>query len=158
MQTSATHTMSDLPDLGEDEVAPRKDRRKAKRFRMDLGARFRMVVPSDPSVASGFFSAQTYDLSESGIGLLTGTIWCDGFHVLNPWPATLEQCVMEIQILADGGTFTVEGRAVYYLAEWAQEPFAFRVGVEFLDMTAEQMASLQKIISRHGREDEPFSM
>ena len=79
--------------------SPQKDRRRAKRHRMDLPARFRIYLASRPEHSSREIPAQVIDLARTGIGLLADSVENGGLHIMHPWTATSEQCLLEIQIL-----------------------------------------------------------
>jgi len=131
-----------------------KDRRGAKRYRTDLAARFRIYLPSRPERCSAHIPAQIIDLSKSGIGLLTDTVECAGLHIMHPWPATSEQCLLEVEILHGETPLTLHGRVAWYSQEEDRKPFGFRAGIQLLDLTAEMKERIRELIDlKESRDD-----
>jgi hypothetical protein len=123
-----------------------KERRFAKRQRMDLPARIRIYPPSEPEQTSAEIRAQVVDLSRMGIGLLAEKVESRGLHIMHPWTATSEQCLLEIQILCGENPLTLQGKAVWYSQQEESGPFGFRIGVELLNLTAEVKASIRELL------------
>jgi len=126
--------------------SPQKDRRRAKRHRVDLPARFRIYLPSQPERSSPEISAQMIDLSRTGIGLLADSVENGGLHIMHPWPPTSEQCLLEIQVLYGKTPLTLQGKAAWYSQHEDEESFRFRIGIELLDLTAELQESIRELI------------
>jgi hypothetical protein len=136
--------------------SPQKERRRAKRHRTDLPARFRIYLPSCPEQASAEIPARIIDLSRMGIGLLADSVEDRGLHIMHPWTATSEQCQLEIQILHGKTPLKLHGKAAWYSQHEDGEPFGFRIGVELLDLTAELKESIRELIDLEtGRKDPP---
>lgn len=123
-----------------------KNRRRARRYRIDVPARFRIYVPSHPELTTTYLPAQVFDLSKLGIGLLAESVECGGLHIMHAWPAASEQCLLEIKILCDEMPLTLQGKAVWYSQQEDEHPFGFRIGIEFLDLTAEQRERIRHLI------------
>lgn len=81
-----------------------------------------------------------------GISLLTDTVECGGLHIMHPWPATSEQCLLEIEILHGQTSLMLQGKAAWYSQQEDKKPFAFRVGVQLLDLTAGMKARIRELI------------
>ena len=127
--------------------SPQKNRRRAKRHRVDMPARFRIYLPSQPEHSSTEISAQVIDLSRMGVGLLADSVENGGLHIMHPWPATSEQCLLEIQVLYGETPLTLQGKAAWYSQhEDKNEPFRFRIGIEFLDLTVELKERIRELI------------
>jgi hypothetical protein len=122
------------------------NRRKAKRYRMDMPARFRIHLPSHPELSSTYLAAQVFDLSKLGIGLLADAVECGGLHVMHPWPGASEQCQLEIKILCGDAPLTVQGKAVWYSQQEDEPSFAFRIGIELVDLTPELSERIRDLI------------
>jgi hypothetical protein len=122
------------------------NRRRAKRHRIDMPARFRIHLPSHPELSSTYLSAQVFDLSKLGIGLLVDTVECGGLHIMHPWPGASEQCQLEIKILRGDAPLTLQGRAVWYSQQEDEQPFAFRIGIELMDLTQELRERIRDLI------------
>ena len=122
------------------------NRRRAKRYRIDMPARFRIHLPSHPELTSTFLNAQVFDLSKLGIGLLADSVECGGLHIMHPWPGASEQCQLEIKILCGDKPLTLQGRAVWYSQEEDDQPFGFRMGIEFIDLTSELRERIRDLI------------
>jgi hypothetical protein len=127
-----------------------KDRRRAKRHRMDVPARFRIYLPSQPEQASADIPAQLIDLSRMGIGLLADSVEGGGLHIMHPWPATSEQCLLEIRILYGETPLVLQGKAAWYSQHEEKKPFGFRIGIELLDLTAELQERIRELIALKG--------
>jgi len=126
--------------------SPQKDHRRAKRQRMDVPARFRIYLRSCPEHSSTEIPAQVIDLSRMGIGLLADSVEDGGLHIMHPWTATSEQCLLEIQILHGKTPLTVHGKAAWYSQHEDAKPFRFRIGIELLDLTLELKESIRELI------------
>jgi hypothetical protein len=124
-----------------------KDRRRAKRHRTELPARFRIYLPSCPERSSVDIPAQIIDLSRTGIGLLADSVEDGGMHIMHPWPATSEQCLLEIKILVGETPLILHGKAAWYAQHKEKKPFGFRIGVELLHLTAELKDSIRELIA-----------
>ena len=134
--------------------SPLKDRRGAKRHRMDVPARFRIYLPSCPEQSSAEISARVIDLSRIGIGLLADSVEDGGLHIMHPWTATSEQCLLEIKILHGKKPLTLHGKAAWYSQNEDQDPFGFRIGIEFLDLSVELKEGIRELIDlKAGRRD-----
>lgn len=126
--------------------SPQKDRRRAKRHRVEIPARFRIYLPSQPEHSSPEISAQTIDLSRTGIGLLADRVENGALHIMHPWPATSEQCLLEIQVLYGETPLTLQGKAAWYSQHEDKEPFRFRIGIELLDLSVELKERIRELI------------
>ncbi len=116
---------------------PQKDRRQSKRYQMDLSLRYNIFIPSQPQSTSPVLSARLYDLSEHGLGLLTNTLECDNFHMVDPSLQTSEQCHLTIEIPYDERPLALVGKAVWYIQNPEGHSYLFRVGVQFLHHNAD---------------------
>ena len=123
-----------------------KERRFAKRHRMDVPARLRIFPPSEPEQPSAAIRAQVVDLSRTGIGLLAESVESGGLHIMHPWTATSEQCLLEIQVLCGENPLTLQGKAVWYAQQEERKPFGFRIGIELLNLTAEVKARIRDLV------------
>ena len=134
-----------------------KERRFAKRHRMDMPARFRIYPPSQPEQSSTEIRAQVVDLSRMGIGLLAESVECGGLHIMHPWTATSEQCLLEIQVLCGKTPLTLQGKAAWYSQQEERRPFGFRIGIELLNLTAEVKARIRELLDLKAGGKEPSS-
>lgn len=125
-----------------------KELRRAKRYRMDVPARIRIYVPSRPERRSPEISAQVVDLSTMGIGLLADSVEGGGLHIMHPWPATSEQCRLEVQILHGAAPLTLQGKAVWYCQLEDKKRFGFRMGIELTDLTVELQERIRELIAQ----------
>ena len=146
MNTSASAIENLLSRSRSRQPSPQKNRRRARRYRMDLPVRFRIYLPSCPELSSAHIPGQIFDLSRMGIGLLTDTVESGGLHIMHPWPATSEQCLLEIQILYGQASLMLRGQAVWYSQQEDKKPFAFRVGIQLLDVNAEMKERIRALI------------
>ena len=123
-----------------------KDRRRAKRYRMDVPASFRIYPPSRPEHSSAYLPAQVFDLSKLAMGLFADNVECGGVHIMHPWPVTSEQCLLEIKIQHSEPALTLKGKVVWYSQQEDEEPYCFRIGIELLDVTPETKEGIRKLI------------
>ncbi len=124
------------------------DRRRFKRHRLELPIKFRIYLPSRPDSSSTFLSAQIYDLSQSGMRLLTNVVQSGALHIFHPDPTTPEQSHLEIEIPDGDQTLTLTGRVVWYDRNTEDHPYSFRAGVEFLDIGPDDRKRIQSLINR----------
>ena len=146
MSTAATAIENLLSRSRSGSPSPEKDRRRAKRHRVDAPARFRIYLPSCPEQSSTEISAQVTDISRMGIGLLADRVEDGGLHIMHPWPATSEQCLLEIQVLHGKIPLTLHGKAAWYSQHEDEKPFGFRIGIELLDLTVELKERIRELI------------
>ena len=125
----------------------KKERRRSKRYRMDLPVPFRLFLPSRPETPGKQISGQMLDLSTHGLGLLTNTMECEGFHMMAPDHQTSEQCLLEILLPFDGQPLSLKGKAIWYVRNPEGHPFVFRVGIEFLNLTPDLRDKIQTFIN-----------
>ncbi len=111
-----------------------KERRQTRKKDFDLAIQFRLFPPSKPESTSSSFSAQIYDLSEHGMCLLTNAIQSNGMHILFPYISTSEQCLLEIIIPNKKKPLTLQGKAIWYDRNTTEWPFAFRAGIQFMNL------------------------
>lgn len=123
-----------------------QERRRAPRTRVDLPARFRIRLPGPQGHAAAPIPSRVYDLSESGVRLFADQVQADGLHVLHPDIPTSEHCLLEVEILGSQSTLQLQGRVVWYDRTPPGNPFAFQMGVEFLNVTRDLKKELQKIM------------
>jgi len=71
---------------------PQAERRRSKRYQIDMPLKYRIYLPSCPAIRTPLLTARIYDLSEHGIGLLTNILDRDGLHIVDPSHQTHEQC------------------------------------------------------------------
>ncbi len=114
-----------------------KERRRSKRYQMDLPLRYNIFLPSHPEITTPVLSARLYDLSEHGLGLLTNTLECDSMHMVDPSPQTSEQCHLTIEIPYDEKPLSLAGKAVWYIQNPEGHSYLFRVGVNFLYLNSD---------------------
>jgi hypothetical protein len=115
-----------------------RELRRFKRYRADLPARFRIVLPSRPGNATAFHPAEINDLSEGGLRMLTDTVRLEDLHIFHPAPTTFEQSVLDIEIAGGEAPLRVFARVVWYDRTGEGSPFSFQAGVQFVDLTPEQ--------------------
>jgi len=123
-----------------------KERRRTKRFRLDLLTRFRIIPPSHPDKASSFLAAQIYDLSEGGMRILTNTVHAEGLHIFHATVSPPEQCILEIRIVDLDPPLTIHGKVVWY-DKMEQDPsYEFQIGLEFVNLTKDQQETIRTIL------------
>lgn len=131
-----------------------KDRRRTKRHRMDIPARFRIYLPSRPEHSSADISARVIDLSRMGIGLPAESVESGGLHIMHPWPATSEQCYLEIQVLHGKTPLTLHGKVAWYSQQEDKRPLGFRIGIELLNLSVELKERIRELLDLKAGEKE----
>ncbi len=124
------------------------DRRRSKRFPLQLPIKYRIFLPSRPDASSAFLSARLHDLSQTGMRLMTDVVQNGPLHILHPDLAATEQARLEIEIPDGEQTLTLVGRVVWYDRNPEEHPYSFRVGVEFVDIGSEDQKRIQALIRR----------
>ena len=130
-------------------TAGKKEQRRSKRHRINRPVRFHMYLPSRPDERSPALSANLYDISEHGMGLLTDTIKWETLHMIDPNMQTSEKCILEVEIPYDDEPLRIKGKAVWYIRHPEGIPYVFRIGVEFVDLTAEIRRNIRNLINVH---------
>ena len=127
---------------------PHKDRRKAKRYLLSLPIQFFIYPPSRPDNISPGFEAEIHDISELGMRILTDHVRSEDLHILSPNLTTSEQCLLKIEIPADTGKLTLQGKVIWYDRSPDSSPFSFPVGIEFLEFSPEMKERLRELIQQ----------
>jgi len=147
MQPSATGLLERiLSKMGLFKPSVQEERRRSKRYRLNLPIRFRICHSSDPDQSSPFLNARMYDLSELGVGLLTTTLHHNGFHMMHPTREVAETCRLEIEIPHGVNQLKLYGKAVWYMPNPAGHPYAFRIGVQFIELTPDLNKGIQTLV------------
>ena len=124
------------------------DRRRFKRYQLELPVKFRIYLPSRPDVSSTFHSAQLHDISQSGMRFLTNVVQSGDLHIFHPDMTASEQSHLEIEVPDGEQTLTLTGKVVWYDRNTEEHPYSFRVGVEFVDTPSEDQERIQSLIKR----------
>ena len=135
--------------------APKKERRRSKRYRVDLPVQFRLYLPSRPETSSSMLAAQICDLSEHGIGLLTNTMEYEGLHFMAPDIQTSEQGRLEIRIPFGNEPLSLKGKAIWYVRNPENHAYLFRVGIEFQDLSRDLKERIRTFINIYLSAHEP---
>ncbi len=109
---------------------------------------FRIFPPSRPDLVSPPIEGELFDLSLGGMRLLTNTVQSGDLHILHPNLSTSEQCRLEIELPDGQETLTLTGRVAWYDRNTEDHPFAFRMGIEFVEITPEDCRRIQALIKR----------
>ena len=125
-----------------------RERRRHKRYPIDLPARFRIVLPSQPAAASPFQTARLADLSEGGARLLTNTVRVENLHIFHPTASTSEQCLLDVEVAETDPPQTVRARVIWYDHTPEGSPFAFQAGLQFLEPSADQRKEIRTCLER----------
>ena len=80
--------------------------------------------------------------------LLTNQVQSEGLHILHPDAATSVQCHLEIEMPESDPTLKLCGKVIWYDRTSEENPLAFQVGIEFLDLTKEMRKEIQQVIHR----------
>jgi len=121
------------------------ERRRSKRYRLDLPVRFRIYAPSDRENTTPFLPGKIYDLSEEGARLLMNTVQNNGLHILHPMVTTSELCQLEIEIPGGESPLILQARVIWYDRLEEGQDFTFQAGARFLDLTQDLKKELQKV-------------
>ena len=123
-----------------------KDRRRSKRYRVELPVEFRVYLRDRPEVTTDFHPARLFDVSEHGIGMLVKTVQFDGLPAARLDAQMSEECLLEIRIPFDPQPLCVKGRMIWYIQTPQYDPYVLRVGVSLLEMGLEQKKRYQNFI------------
>jgi len=114
--------------------AVQADRRRSRRYRVELPAQFRVYLRSRPDVTTGFHVARLFDVSEQGVGMLVKTVQFDGLPSRQSDVKMSEDCLLEIRIPFDPEPLSLHGRIMWYIQTPQYDPYVLRVGVSLMDM------------------------
>ena len=124
-----------------------KDRRRAKRYRVNLPVQFRILLRSRPDVSTSLFPASLFDLSELGLGLLIETMEFDGLHITKINSETSEEYLFEIHIPFGQEPILVSAKMVWYIQTADHHPFILRLGLSILDPSHELKKKIRNFIN-----------
>ncbi len=124
------------------------ERRRHRRYPIDLPVRFRIVPPSHPGQASPFQIARIVELAEEGARLLTNTVYVENLHIFHPSHTSCEQCVLDVEVAEAEPPQAVRGRVVWYDHASEGSPYTFQAGLEFLDTSTDQKNQIRACIGR----------
>ncbi len=125
-----------------------RDRRSKERYRVDLPAKFRLFVPSQPHITSRELHGRVYDISEHGLRLLSPTVQSDGLHVLSPTVSPCEQCLLSIEIETPEMPLSVCGKAIWYDRVAGEAVYPYHIGVSFLEVPPEVRIRIMALCTR----------
>lgn len=123
-----------------------KDRRRSRRYRVELPIEFRVYMRSRPEVTTRFHPARLFDISEHGVGMLVQTIRFEGLHITRLDAKASEECLLEIRIPFDPEPLVLTGKMVWYIQTPEFHPYVLRVGVSLLDMGLDRKRRLLSFI------------
>ena len=129
-----------------DPVAPGQERRRSKRHRVELPARFRVLLRSSPEISTTMMPAQLFDISEHGAGLLIETMQFDGFHITRIDSRMSEECLFEIEIPYGFEPIRVLARLIWYIQTPDYPPYLLRLGLAFQEPGFETRRKLRSYI------------
>lgn len=115
-----------------------EERRRSKRYRVDLPVEFRVFMRSRPDAATGFHPGRLYDVSEHGVGMLVKSVQFEGLTVPRLDATTSEDCLLEIRVPFHPAPLSLKGRMIWYIQTPQYDPYVLRVGVSLLEMSPEQ--------------------
>jgi c-di-GMP-binding flagellar brake protein YcgR len=124
-----------------------KDRRRSKRYRVDLPIKFRVYLRSRPEMTTDQISARLFDISEHGVGMLIKTLQFDTIHITKLDAQTSEECLLEIWIPFDPDPVVLKGKMVWYIQTPEHQPFVLRVGVSLMDQSPARTRKLKSFIN-----------
>lgn len=125
-----------------------RERRRHKRFPLEMPVRFRIVPPSQPGNASAFQPARLQNLSEGGVRLLTNTVRVDDLHILHPTPLTSEQCEIDLETVDQDPPLKMRARVAWYDRTGQDAPFSFQAGLQFIRLSREQKREIVTCVKR----------
>jgi len=123
-----------------------EERRRSKRYRVELPIQFRVYVRSRPEVTTRFHPARLFDISEHGVGMLVQTIRFEGLPVTRLDAKASEDCLMEVRIPFDPEPLVLTGKMVWYVQTPEFHPYVLRVGVSLLNMGLDRKRKLLSFI------------
>jgi hypothetical protein len=123
-----------------------KERRRSKRFRVELPVQFRVFLRSRPEITTCYHPARLFDISEHGVGMLVQTVRFDGLNITRLDAKTSEECLLEIRIPFDPEPLALKGRMIWYIQTPEYDPFVMRVGVSLQDMDPDRQRKLRAFI------------
>ena len=115
-----------------------KDRRRSKRYRVELPVEFRVYLRSRPEVSTEFHPGRLFDVSEHGIGMLVKTVRFDGLPGARFGAQVSEECLLEIRVPLEPEPLSLKGRMLWHIQTPEYHPYVLRVGVSLLEMGSEQ--------------------
>lgn len=80
--------------------------------------------------------------------IVTNVVQSGSLHIFHPDPSANEQSLLEIEIPDGDQTLTLTGKVVWYDRNPEEDPYSFRVGIEFVDITSEEQKRIQSLIKR----------
>ena len=125
-----------------------RERRRYKRYQMEMPVRFRIVPPSQPGKASPFQPARLTNLSEGGVLMLTNTVRVEDLHIFHPTLSTSEQCVLDVETVEIDPPLVLRAKVAWYDKAGEESPFYFQAGLQFIDLSGDQKKEIRNCIKR----------
>ncbi len=114
------------------------------RYPVSVPVTFRIVVSGRERRVSRTITGITYDISETGISLLTNTISADGLHVYFSNDMT-SQTLLEIEIQAPEGHIVTVGQTSRYL-KFDDSNYSYLLGVKLIGMSISDRSRFERLL------------
>jgi hypothetical protein len=123
------------------------ERRSLTRKAASIDTQFHVYDAAEKRPLTRKVPALLTNLSAKGACLETGQTLIDGYHLmLNDDFEGETPLILDLPASGDGGPFTLKARVLWYNRIPGQTQFRFRVGIKFIDVSAEQKKQLENLI------------
>jgi hypothetical protein len=118
----------------------------SSRYQVGLPLSFKIVKNGREKRYSRIINGQSFDLSESGLGILSEVISSDGLHAhfSNDMSANTS---IEIELELPEGKITIIGETCRYL-KLEQSQFSYLLGIKITKMSAEDKLIYERYLSK----------
>lgn len=121
----------------------------SQRYTVSVPVTFRIVVSGQKRRVSRAISGTTYDISQTGISLLTDVISADGLHVYFSNDMT-SKTLLEIEIQAPEGNIVTVGQTSRYL-KFDGSNYSYLLGVKLVGMSTSDRARFDRLLESASR-------
>ena len=123
------------------------ERRSLTRKDTSIDTQFHVYDAAEKRPLTRKVPALLTNLSAKGACLETGQTLIDGYHLmLNDDVEGETPLILDLPASGDGSPFTLKARVLWYNRIPGQTQFRFRVGIKFVDVSAEEKKQLESLI------------
>jgi len=128
------------------EKKPFKERRSENRKAASIGVQFHVYDTAEKRPLTRKEPGLLVNLSMKGACLEIGQPMIDGYHLMRDDDVEgATPLILDLPASGDDGPFTLKARVLWYNRIPGETQFRFRVGIKFIDISAEEKKHLENL-------------